>query len=252
MTAADWRAIEILLDRFAAAGRTARFWLRDDDATEPTPLLDRLVALCERHRAPLLLAVIPEPATQGLADRLAGARQIQPCQHGYSHRNHAPEGTKSREFGPDRPLAVMLGELAAGRDRLLTLFGAELRPVLVPPWNRIDADLLPHLPALGFKALSTIGRQPFPGQPAIATINPLVDIIDWRHGRVGYDHAALIGKLAAELETALESGEAIGVLTHHLVHDETAWRFLETLLAITAAHPAVRWVGMDALMAKSP
>ena len=41
-----------------------------------------------------------------------------------------------------------------------------------------------------------------------------------------------------------DSDEAVGILTHHLVHDETAWLFLEGLFAATVAHPACRWVSI--------
>jgi hypothetical protein len=38
-----------------------------------------------------------------------------------------------------------------------------------------------------------------------------------------------------------EQPPTIGVLTHHLVHDEKAWTFLETLFAATVGHPACDW-----------
>jgi hypothetical protein len=40
------------------------------------------------------------------------------------------------------------------------------------------------------------------------------------------------------------------VLSHHLAHDEAAWRFLETLLPRLSEHPAVRW--LSALEAFGP
>ena len=60
----------------------------------------------------------------------------------------------------------------------------------------------------------------------------------------------LVLELAAELRWRREadSGEPVGVLTHHLVHDETAWLFLEGLFAATAAHPACRWVSIRELI----
>jgi hypothetical protein len=35
-----------------------------------------------------------------------------------------------------------------------------------------------------------------------------------------------------------------GLLTHHLVFDAAAWRFVAELLARTRRHPAARWVGV--------
>ena len=55
--------------------------------------------------------------------------------------------------------------------------------------------------------------------------------------------ASSFWNLPRELQWRREAGsrEAIGVLAHHLVHDEVAWLFLERLLELTAANPACRW-----------
>ena len=39
------------------AGIPVQFWLRDDDAVEPTPKLDQLLALADRFAVPLTLAL---------------------------------------------------------------------------------------------------------------------------------------------------------------------------------------------------
>jgi len=248
MSATDWQPVEVLLDQFEQAGRQARFWLRDDDAIEATPALDRLIGLCERHQIPLLLAVIPEPATETLARRIAEHPLVRPCQHGFNHKNHAVEGARACELGGNRRLEAVISDLSRGWLRLETLFGGSSRPVLVPPWNRIDAGLLPHLPPLGFRAISTFGRASLAAVSGFAEINAHVDIINWRQGRIGRDHSDLIGKLAVELEIAFASDQPVGVLGHHLVHDETAWGFLEALFAVTAGFSAVRWVSVDKLL----
>ncbi|HEY9056564.1 MAG TPA: hypothetical protein VIN77_05390, partial [Aurantimonas sp.] len=54
------------LDQWTADGRTVALWWRDDDATQPTPALARLVAAAQRHRAPLALAVVPSPMSDAL------------------------------------------------------------------------------------------------------------------------------------------------------------------------------------------
>ena len=68
---ADWPGLSAELDAWAAAGRTATFWWRDDDATAPTPELGRLLRLAGAHGAPLALAVIPAEAGPALAEALA-------------------------------------------------------------------------------------------------------------------------------------------------------------------------------------
>ncbi len=62
-----WEPLRRELDRWQAAGRVARFWLRDDDAVEPTQPLDMLLDLTGEHEIPLTLAVIPGLTGEELA-----------------------------------------------------------------------------------------------------------------------------------------------------------------------------------------
>ena len=39
----------------------------------------------------------------------------------------------------------------------------------------------------------------------------------------------------------------IGILGHHLVHDGTAWAFLDELSALVSEHPASFWLPPDAV-----
>ena len=146
---ATWQPLAEALDRWRTAGRQPVFWLRDDDATEPTAALDRLIYLSAHGEAPVALAVIPAFAGRPLANRLASAPHMVPVVHGWSHENHAPTGSKKQELGLHRPSEVVLGELERALRRVETLFAGQAVPLLVPPWNRIDAALLPHLAGLG-------------------------------------------------------------------------------------------------------
>lgn len=218
------------LARWVDAGLSPRLWLRDDDAVAPTPALERLIALSAHCQAPVLLAVIAEPAQAALAERLADVVLLRPCQHGYAHRNHAGEGEREVELGGQRSLEVIGRELAAGRQRLIALFGDRLSRILVPPWNRIDENLVGRLPALGFSALSTFGPPRFAGIAGLGELNCHVDLIDWRGGRVGKSPERLEAELVSAFALAREEGgRAVGFLTHHLAHDALAWASLDTL-----------------------
>ena len=46
--------------------------------------------------------------------------------------------------------------------------------------------------------------------------------------------------------------EPLGILTHHLDHDEATWSFLERLLGRVGAHPAIRFVPITTLLTESP
>lgn len=228
-TASPWSAFSALLARRRDAQNPVVFWLRDDDAIEPTAALDRLLAMAARHHIPVLLAVIPALATEALAKRLAREATVTVAVHGWRHLNHAPPDQKKQELGPHRPIAEMLAELDAGRARLSALFGEALAPVLVPPWNRITRDLAAHLPEIGFERLSA-----FAGFSAAAppTVNSTVDIMNWKGERGGRDANDLVADIIRRIEAKPDA--PVGMLSHHLVHDEAAWRFLERLFAETA------------------
>ncbi|MBB4576472.1 polysaccharide deacetylase family protein [Rhizobium lentis] len=243
----SWEPLRRELDRWRAADRVARLWLRDDDAVEPTPDLERLLALAGENGIPLTLAVIPALTGEALAARLAAEEGVAVAVHGWSHTNHAGPERKKQELGGERPAEVVLGELRAGWQLLKRLHPARFLPALVPPWNRIDAALIPALPQLAFAALSVYGRAREGGP--IPLLNTHVDIIDWHGPRGGRSKEELVAELVAELRDRFAGNdEPIGVLTHHLVHDDAAWDFLADLFAVTADHPAVSWSSAATLL----
>ncbi|MBY5744743.1 polysaccharide deacetylase [Rhizobium leguminosarum] len=235
-----WDPLRRELDRWQAAGRVARFWLRDDDAVEPTQALETLMALTGESEVPLTLAVIPGLTGEALAARLVEEAAVAVAVHGWSHTNYAGPQGKKQELGGERPAEAVLGQLGEGLRLLQRLHPARFLPVLVPPWNRIDAALIPALPGLGFAALSVYGRAKQGGPMPL--LNTHVDIIDWHGTRGGRSAGDLVAELVAELRHRFAgSDEPVGVLTHHLVHDTAARDFLSALFAATARHPAVRW-----------
>ena len=242
-----WEPLRRELDRWQAAGRVARFWLRDDDAVEPTQPLDMLLDLTGEHEIPLTLAVIPGLTGEELAARLARETTVAVAVHGWSHTNYGGPAGKKQELGGERPAEAVLGELHEGFRLLKRLHPAGFLPMLVPPWNRIDAALIPALPALGFAALSVYGRAK--QESPMPLLNTHVDIIDWHGTRGGRGEAELVAELVTELRDRFAgSDEPVGVLAHHLVHDAAAWKFLSALFAMTSRHPAVLWSSSAALV----
>ncbi len=241
-----WGALEAELDRWCAEKRTVTLWWRDDDAEQATPALERLLGLARRWEVPLALAVVPARAGPELARRLGGAGGVYVLQHGYAHCNHAPEGARASEFGANRRQAEVRAELAEGYARLQALIGVDALPVLVPPWNRIAADLLEELPPLGLAGVSTFrARASVEPVRGLRQTNCHVDLLDWRARRFVGEPKALgeiVAHLAARRAGSVDAAEPTGVLTHHLVFDEGCWGFLEELLRRTRSHPAVRWL----------
>ncbi|MFD2263141.1 polysaccharide deacetylase family protein [Lacibacterium aquatile] len=233
------------LDLWRAAGRTATLWWRDDDAVKPTAQLERLIDLSHRG-VPCGLAVVPEPAVRELAVRLLEEPFVEVLQHGFAHTNHAPPEVKSAEFGAHRDLEDRVADLCAGRDKLWRLFGEKFVPVLVPPWNRIGEDLLPELAQIGYRGLSTFEPRKAAGAYGYVPINTHVDPIAWRAGKTfrGAEHSLkqLAGHLSRRRLGEVDPEEATGLLTHHLVHEESLWQFLEDLFAVLADRREVSWL----------
>ncbi|TGQ87151.1 polysaccharide deacetylase [Mesorhizobium sp. M8A.F.Ca.ET.208.01.1.1] len=240
-----WQPLVKELARLRRTGRRAEFWLRDDDAVDPTPALDRLLDLTGEFAVPVTLAVIPALTDGKLVVRLDEAPHATVAIHGWAHRNHAPEDQKKQELGAHRPPELVLDDLARGLSRVTGLHGARAVPMLVPPWNRIDAGVVSDLGSIGFAALSVFG----PPKPApLAVINSNVDIMDWHGTRGCRDHGLLVQAIIAQLQQAFDGGEPVGLLTHHLVHDESAWLFLERLFAVTARAESCAWLPISTLI----
>ncbi|HUK05300.1 MAG TPA: hypothetical protein VLV90_09505 [Burkholderiales bacterium] len=247
---AAWRRLLEEIGRARDAGRAADFWWRDDDAARPDPALERLIALAQASQVPLALAAIPALAEPAAFARLPAGVAI--LQHGSDHRNRAAPGEKKSEFPDADPPAAAIARLAEARRRLAGVVGERLLPVLAPPWNRIPATHVAPLADAGFRGLSCYGpRRAAAAAPGLVQVNTHVDLVAWRTGRgfAGED-AVLAGAaahLAAKREARADPAEATGWLSHHAVHDDAAWRFLERLFETLRAVPGVRWLGAQEL-----
>lgn len=243
-----WQELDDELARWVDLGRTATLWWRDDDAVDATPALDRLLAIRVRHDVGLGLAAIPDRATAALAARLAGDGGTAVLQHGYAHQNHASAGEKKMELGPHRPAMMVLGELGTGWMAMERLFGPRAVPVMVPPWNRIAPALVPTLPEIGLRGLSTFGaRKRMEPVRGLRQVNTHLDPIDWHGGRGFVGEEAAIKSLTRSLAIRRLAGdesavgeETTGLLTHHLVQDEAVWAFVDRLIGQLRAHSGVR------------
>ena len=108
------------------------------------------------------------------------------------------------------------------------LFAARSLPVMVPPWNRIAAHLVPALPEIGYRGLSTYDIRPR-ARPVsgLVQVNTHVDLIDWKARRFA-GAETLLATFAQALAAARTTGEPVGLLSHHLAMDEAAWSFLQS------------------------
>lgn len=244
--ALDWSALDQELDAWHKARRSLPLWWRDDDAVEITPELTRLSDLSEALGLPVHLAIIPKDAQESLADHMKRRPHLIPVVHGWAHQSHAPAGEKKAEFGAHRPVDERLEDAEAGLVRLKQLFGPALRPMFVPPWNRIAPDLLPWMAGLGYCALSTFAPRRSPkAASGLAQINTHLDPVDWKGSRSLRPEEQLIQQVTQHLKDRRQGRadirEPYGILTHHLMFDSALWDFTETLVARLMAGPAVAW-----------
>jgi hypothetical protein len=226
-----WSELEAALRNRTEAGRPVEFWWRDDDASAPSGALERAAAMSKTYGIPLALAVIPQDATpelfQGLHER------VTVLQHGTDHRNRAAAGEKKTEYPAAEPADAALKRVSTGMAKLGGVPG--FMPVLAPPWNRMREDLLDKLPGIGIRGISAYGaqksREPAPG---LRQVNTHVDVVAWRRGRRFVGEAQALSQAMKWMVT----GEPIGWLTHHAVHDAATWDFLERLFTVKQ----VRWL----------
>jgi len=239
--------LEFELAQWRRRGRKPCVWWRDDDAREPSPALDRLLVLAEG--LPLSLAITPDGDLEGLARRLSGVRDLTVSQHGVDHQNRRAPGADPNEHPPGTSAAAIAERIAAGRRRMEA---AGLTPrFYTPPWNHID-DLLPDaLAQAGFTSLSASAA----GRATIgfSRLDSHLDILRWKPGPRFRGDGRVILSLVKRLRDRRRAGDftaPIGLLTHHLAHDEAAWTFLEGFLRL--ARTRFAWVSFGAWAAARP
>ena len=247
---ADWQAIDEELTNWE---QPAELWWRDDDAIEDTPALQRIIDYSAQYAIPLHLAVIPEHLKQSLVDKLDECNQVYALQHGVSHQNYARPQQRKIEMGGLQPLGELQKKLAAARTKLSKRFKDNYLDILVPPWNRIEDDVRALLPGIGYQKLSGLGTPT--ADNMIAEVNVHIDIIDWKQ-RCFAGEQQVLGVLLSNLQRRRIDGTynnaPIGLMTHHLQHDQGCTDFLARFFTVCAAHTKLKWIGGTALLSPNP
>jgi hypothetical protein len=104
-----------------------------------------------------------------------------------------------------------------------------------------------RLPQLGYRGLSTFRtRTAAAPVPGLVQVNTHVDPIDWHSTGSLRDPAELAADLARavldRLDGRADPDEPIGLLTHHLVHDEAVWRWCESLASQLRQRQTIRYL----------
>ena len=238
------------LDQWNFDGEEATFWWRDDDAQKSSPALIKLADLGQHYGVPIALAIIPMGIDPGLWKLIDDYPDLTVLQHGYRHKNYAPEGEKKQELGDHRSQQIVLDELDRGFSLLSAAAQNRMCPVLVPPWNRISPTLFGGLKKIGLKGLSCFGaREIAQAASNLWIVNAHADIVNWRQGKKFSGDRVAVAQLVTHLKNkrlgTADRSEPTGLLTHHLVHDDACWAFLDLLLATLDDHPAATWLSAD-------
>ena len=234
----ELEALEAALD---AAPAPIPLWWRDDDAGRSHPRLDRLLALAERRRAPLALAVVPAWLEAEVAGRILAAPVATVLQHGWAHESRALPGAKRIELGGTAEVGVLGRKLEEGRERLQAVFEDRFLPVMVPPWNRIAPPFVAALEGWGFSGLSAFTGAAETGGTSLRRVHTHLDVVDWRNGRAFIGLSAIVRHLAALVRQ--RPAGPIGLLTHHLVVDAAGFEGLDRFLGLVQDHSKLRLEG---------
>lgn len=223
----------------AALVRTSEpvpLWWRDDDAGADAPALARLLDLAAQIDVPIALAVVPAWLTEDGRRRILACRQATVLQHGWAHDDHAPAGHKRLELGGTRNRAALRSDLLRGRATLEDAFGDRFLPVMVPPWNRVSPDVVAALSDWGYVGLSVYGGTA-ERMGGLVRVDTHADLVAWRKAR------AYVGDDVVVAEIVRRFGEnpqgAVGILSHHLAMDATAWSALARILRAICNHEKV-------------
>ena len=246
--AALWVLIDAETKAWRLTGHRPLLWWRDDDARRPSESLERLIALAERRRAPLALAVIPDSDLAGLAATLQGHPAITIIQHGCDHFNRNPDGQISSEFAPDAAPDDIAATIAASWARLSTI--PRTAPVYAPPWNVLLPNAREALKRTPLRAVSVYGAVA-PDNDGLPDINTHIDIMKWSPARFR-GGTAILTRLWRQLRARRlrrRWEEPIGFLTHHKNLDPAAWSFLDGLLHRVELRPNnLQWRSIGQLL----
>lgn len=237
------------LDRWRRAGRSARLWWRDDDAACGSAALDRLLQASRAAHVPLTLAVVPSGDMTSLSARLTRACLVTPIQHGVDHQNRR-DGREAGEFPHAWTRAELETVLREGWSQIQNLPRAQA--IFAPPWNDVHPQLEAALSACGYAGWSGGGGLGAGERLARADVH--LDLMRWRGGARFRGEGRLLRALTAELARRREAGlwaAPIGLLSHHLDHDERAWRFLESFLLWSATRAEFTWTALPDLISAS-
>ncbi len=239
------------LERLVQEKKEIRIFLRDDDATDDLETLRHLFDVTLASSVPLNLEIIPGELSAGGIRLLDNHKHLHPDlfelnQHGWQHHNHEKEGRKY-EFGPSRSFDQQFEDISKGKSRLEEVFGHKFYPVFTPPWNRCTDDTFRVLDRLGFKVFSKDRGKQTVRNYAFQEISTTLDLYHWK----GKPEMKAPEAIVAQLLEQMQTGEPIGILSHHKVMNLEAFSFLDFLLRTLRPYPNIQFHTFEGLSTQS-
>lgn len=238
----SWRSS---LRRFLASqqvrNQALHVFLRDDDVDQDEESLKSLLDIALARSVPMNLEIIPGLLTDSCVSTLRNVLRADPSllslnQHGWIHANHEVEGRKC-EFGPSRGLALQAEDIARGKAILESTFEDRFYPAFTPPWNRCTEDTYQVLDELGFLVLSKDrGKEPIAGY-RFRDISTTLDLYTWKDGARMKSPDAIVDTMISQMQEF----PLVGLLLHHKVMTNDAFRFLDQILCELASHSVVQF-----------
>jgi hypothetical protein len=213
VVSAGWNEFASEISRWRDAGTSIEFWWRDDDATQPTSALERLLHLAIGSKYRLRWRSFRHRPTRRCLPLLPAEADV--LQHGADHSNRAASGEKKSEYPASEAMDVALARLADADSAWASSRGALTRRARSPvePNCRAASAAPCVLRVSGTEPLRC--TQQSAGGPGVTQINTHVDIIDWKGSRgfVGVEQALsrrpgtwLHGAKAARMRTSRPDG----------------------------------------------
>jgi hypothetical protein len=257
-----WHSVRRELACWADSGLRAKFWVRDDDAVEVSEELLRLRDIAAKYRIRIGLALIPGRVSPDLVNFLdRSGSQFYPMCHGWKHVNHNAKNSPG-EFGADRPISSLITDARLALQLFSQLFGSA-KAIFVPPFNNATPSLIKSLPNIGFFGVSltpsylerTLLKLSFglnfrapvtiPDLNRGRRIDVHVDLINWQ-AKTAHETGTIAGQILRQLRARrlgyLSADVPIGLLTHHLAHDERVWSLCQDVLSVLHAFETVEFL----------
>lgn len=225
-----------------------KLFFRADDIGVPSKNFTAMAELFQSYNMPLLLAVVPCWLTAPRFTSLKRSTQNAPelffwHQHGWAHKNHEAQG-KKHEFGHSRPKSSVEHDITKGKERLTTILGEQLSPIFTPPWNRCTSETMDLLVKHGFKVLSR-SKNANPLSPKkLPDLQINIDL----HTRKETDQLTAFTHLIAEIQQGASDGYC-GIMLHHQLMNDVAFRVLEILIQTLAQNDSVECIDFNTLVA---